>query len=118
MSPSHDELIALCGPYAMGALDDPEKSQVGDHLGECWACRQRVLEFEETFAEGAKVLPPVHPSADAKARLLERISGQRGALPAAQPAAPAPGVPIWAAALIAVIAFALGVVVTLALQSQ
>jgi len=117
---SHEELIALCGPYALGVLDGDERQEVGEHLTACTACRLRVLDFDETFAEGAKVLPPLQPSPQVKTQLMERISGSRRAVGSAEPA-PRVGETSpfgWiAVAVIALVSFFLGVGATLLLQT-
>jgi anti-sigma-K factor RskA len=114
---SHEELIALCGPYALGVLDPDDRQSVGEHLADCWDCRQRVLEFEETFAEGAKVLPPVQPSPRVKNQLMERISGSRQALEASAGAPAGWRAPPWALVAVALVAFLVGVGATLLIQA-
>jgi anti-sigma-K factor RskA len=114
---SHDELIALCGPYALGVLDGDERQALGEHLSDCWTCRQRVLEFEETFAEGAKVLPPVQPSPRVKSQLMERISASSKALGPSQPAPTGWRAPPLVVALVALVSFLLGVGATLLAQT-
>lgn len=87
---THEELQALAGAYALGALDGEELDEFRAHLPGCWECRQAVLEFEEVYAEGSLALPPVKPDPQVKGKLLARISGQGPVLPASERAAPAP----------------------------
>lgn len=73
---THDELQALAGAYAIGALDGDELAEFREHLPGCWECRQRVLEYEEIYAEGSLALQPLKPSPELKDKLLQRISGK------------------------------------------
>lgn len=88
---THEELQALAGAYALGALDGEELQAFREHLPACWECRQQVLEFEEVYAEGSLALPPVKPDPALKGKLLARISGQGPALPPAPAPAPTVG---------------------------
>lgn len=107
---THEELQALAGAYALGALDGEELQAFREHLPACWECRQQVLEFEEVYAEGSLALPPVKPDPALKGKLLARISGQGPALsPAPAPTQAAvtssaassdAGLPPWAAFLL------------------
>jgi len=73
---SHDDLQAMAGSYALGALDGEDLAAFQRHLPACFACRQRVMEFEEVYAEGALGLAPVEPSPDLRGRLLDRIAAR------------------------------------------
>lgn len=77
---SHDELADFAGPYAIGALDGDEVLLFSEHLLECWECRKAVMEYDEVYADGAKGLEPVEPSAGARKALLARVSGTQVAL--------------------------------------
>lgn len=95
---THEELSQLAGAYALGALDGEDLAEFRQHLPGCWDCRQRVLEFEEIYAEGSLALAPLKPSPETRNKLLQRISGVGPAMlpPQAPPtgASPLPPVPL------------------------
>ncbi|MET4078233.1 anti-sigma factor [Janibacter sp. UYMM211] len=55
------ELHTLTGAYALGALDDAERSAFEEHLRDCAACREEVASFAELgplLASDEAVSPP------------------------------------------------------------
>jgi anti-sigma-K factor RskA len=77
---THDELADLAGSYAIGALDGDELTTFSEHLLECWECRKAVMDYDEVYADNAKGLPPIEPSAGVRARLIARASGTEATL--------------------------------------
>jgi hypothetical protein len=47
---SHTEIEELLGAYALNAVEEPERSQVEQHLEECPRCRAEVADHRETAA--------------------------------------------------------------------
>jgi hypothetical protein len=73
---NHDEIRECLEAYALGALDDPERSTVETHLATCEACRDELDRYQEVAAElpGALALAaPVAPSDVAAQRIRRAI---------------------------------------------
>ena len=81
--PRFDELLPA---YAAGALTEPERHEVEDHLETCTACRSELVLWREAtvaLAEGAQAEPP----AAARDALMSRVEAD---LAGEAPAAPEP----------------------------
>lgn len=55
------DIHALCGAYAVDAVDDLERAAFDRHLADCEACAAEVAEYRETatrLAEGTWAVPP------------------------------------------------------------
>ena len=74
---------------ADGELSTRQAAQVHSHLAECWACRARMAEIEETIADFARAhrqtldpqLPPIAgPRALLRAQLAELVSKREAIL--------------------------------------
>ncbi len=63
--------------YALGALEDAERSAVDEHIAACDACLRRVGEAEETVASLALDLPRTEPSAALGERLARSLATTR-----------------------------------------
>jgi putative transcriptional regulator len=61
--------------YALGTLEEPERSEVAKHVAECAACAVELRAAKETVALIGVDLPPVTPSADVLERLLQSTQG-------------------------------------------
>ena len=67
MDARHDQMRALLGAHALGALDEFECAEVDDHLRGCSPCRQELLKLQAT------VTLMTHHSAEPTDELWERI---------------------------------------------
>lgn len=108
-----EHLHDLAAPFALGALDAPERSEFERHLLLCERCREEVAVFEETAAALAYAVDAPRPPAELRERLLSRAREERAvvvpfrrraALPAvaafaAVAAGVAVGLGIWAGSL-------------------
>ncbi len=74
----HERLRDLLPAHALGALDPEERHEVETHLAECAECRERLAEWGATAEALAESPPPVRPSAEVRARLLEGVERSRG----------------------------------------
>jgi hypothetical protein len=73
---NHDEIRASLEAYSLGALDDPELSEVGDHVATCETCRDELERYEQVTASLAPALAeasPVPPSDVAAQRIRRKI---------------------------------------------
>ncbi|MFB9593690.1 anti-sigma factor [Streptomyces racemochromogenes] len=66
----------LAAAYALGALEDDERTAFDAHLHACEACRQEAAEFEATAARLAAAVSQPPPAA-AKAQVMAAIDGVR-----------------------------------------
>src|SRR5262245_19889701 len=87
---SHDaRLEQAADVYALGALDGAELAEFEAHLASgCATCAERLRETREGLTLLPRTLPPVAPPPALRARVLERIAGERRA--AVTPIAPRP----------------------------
>jgi anti-sigma factor RsiW len=108
---SHDQLAA----YALGALDDDERSEFEAHLAECEECSSELQSFRETATLLAYAAEGPSPPESLRERVLEEARRERPtqsvvvlrprralrltAVVAAAAAAVAIGLGIWAATL-------------------
>jgi hypothetical protein len=70
----------LLEAYALGALDDDERTAVEKHLETCADCRVLASEFVETAHElplAVGAVSPLRPPAELKARLVGRLAGEQ-----------------------------------------
>ena len=69
----HDQLAA----YALGALDDDERSAFEGHLAECERCRAALGDFRETTATLAYAAEGPEPREALRGRILEEAQKER-----------------------------------------
>ena len=65
----------LIPEYALGSLDAMEARQVAAHLADCVACRQELDAYQQVADQLMLAVPHETPSAELKARLMDRIGG-------------------------------------------
>jgi Anti-sigma-K factor rskA, C-terminal len=73
---NHDEIRASLEAYSLGALDEPELSEVGDHVAACETCRDELERYEQVATSLARALAaaaPVAPSEVAAQRIRRAI---------------------------------------------
>ncbi len=63
--------------YALGALDQMERSRVEQHADACPACRQLLMRAEDTAHLLAFAAAPVTPPVHCKRKVLERVEQER-----------------------------------------
>ncbi len=66
-------VIDLLPEYALGSLEGHEARQVSEHLAECFACRQELDAYQQVADQLMLGVPQEKPSAELKARLMDRI---------------------------------------------
>lgn len=66
-------VFELIPEYALGSLQANEARQVAVHLSECFACRQELDVYQQVADRLMLAVPEESPSAELKARLMERI---------------------------------------------
>lgn len=81
------EIHTLAAPYALHALPDDEAELFEQHLANCAACRTEVDDIRQTAAKLGTATALV-PSADLKARVMERIQEIRPLPPTGDHAEP------------------------------
>jgi anti-sigma-K factor RskA len=94
MSESHP-VRDLLPAYALGILDDEEKTGVREHVAECASCRAELASFREVTGRLAAAASPAEPPASLEGRILRAVraspaSGGRavpGVRPPRRPAA-------------------------------
>lgn len=124
----HEEIEAMVAPWALGALDEAEAEQVRAHVEGCAECREVASRLRRV----AGVLPLTVDEIAPPARLRERVlAAAQASSPQAAPLAtrvrrppprrgiPAPRMPTYALAAVAVVALLIGVLIgDVALHSQ
>jgi hypothetical protein len=71
---SCDELRDACELYALGALEEPEKSAFDEHLATgCATCRARLRQALGTVAALATVVPAIDPPKRLRKRVLAAV---------------------------------------------
>ena len=72
---AHEELKELAALYALGALETAEARDFERHLAQgCEACAAELRDFEGVAAHLALASAPARPPADAREKLLSRIT--------------------------------------------
>ncbi|MFE9931914.1 anti-sigma factor domain-containing protein [Streptomyces sp. NPDC005533] len=66
----------LVAAYALGALEDDERTAFAAHLQACEACRQEAAEFEATAARLAAAVSQAPPAA-IKSQVMDAVDGVR-----------------------------------------
>jgi anti-sigma-K factor RskA len=108
---SHEPFETEAAVYALGALDGVERAQFEEHLaGGCAACAATVREHAETLADVARAATPMIPPAHVKADLMRRIAATSWSRPSARRRRWLRWSLATAAAVVAVSAFAAGLV--------
>ena len=75
---SHDAWIDQADVYAVGALDGEELAQFEAHLATgCATCAERLRDAREALTLLPRSLPAVPPPPALRARVLERVGGDR-----------------------------------------
>lgn len=70
-----EEHLALCAGYAIGALEEPERRVLEQHLAEgCPECEAELRHLADGVTVLAASAPPFSPPPGLKARVLERIA--------------------------------------------
>ena len=83
---THDELRDLSGGYALGVLDEPERTAFEAHLATCAACAAEVRELTDVAIALALDAPQIEPPAALRARVLQAATAN------AHAASSAPGI--------------------------
>src|SRR5580765_3309790 len=79
----NEQLIGMCGSWTLGALDEPERLQLEQHLAEgCPECEAELARLADGLALLAAAAPPVAPPAGLERRVLELVR-REGRVPAA-----------------------------------
>jgi anti-sigma-K factor RskA len=74
---NHEEWIEQAEIYALGALDEEERTDFEAHLAAgCRECEQRLRDTQETLTLLPRSLEPVSPRPEVKARLLRQIAAE------------------------------------------
>lgn len=79
-----EQVQDLAGAYALGALDEPERTAVAEHIQSCAVCRAAVQEAENLVRRLALAAPLRRVPPALQARLMVTVNAD---LPAAEPAA-------------------------------
>jgi len=69
----HDEFQTTLAAHALTALDAGEAREVESHAESCIDCRKEADTWQEITAQLALTSPPVEPSLQTRARLMESI---------------------------------------------
>jgi anti-sigma-K factor RskA len=85
----HDDWICQSAAYALGALDEDERTAFEKHLAGCAECQAEVREYRETAAALASGVPAVEPPPGLRARVLDQTRSIRPLVAARTPAATA-----------------------------
>lgn len=85
-----DELQQLTAIRALGALDGPELDPLRERLARDAAARAELTRFLEVATALAGALPKVRPSADVRARVMQKIAQRPQQARAAADSAPRP----------------------------
>lgn len=83
----HQEYQELLTLHAFGALDASDRVKVEDHLQGCSVCRTELIELRDSAALLAHAAPPAEPSADVRARILDRVRREPRVQPGREAAA-------------------------------
>jgi anti-sigma factor RsiW len=94
----HDQFRELIEGYALGALDQAERAELGTHLASgCAECAAELAEARWLVTQLVYLAPAAEPSEMLRARLLRTVRGESGASSAANAArVPAKSaIPLW-----------------------
>jgi anti-sigma-K factor RskA len=90
----HDQFRELIEAYALGALDEQDRSALEAHLATgCAECAKALQEARWLASQLAYLAPPAEPSDMLRARLLRTVRSEAGAKPNAPSTKAA--VPLW-----------------------
>jgi anti-sigma-K factor RskA len=74
---THSELLELAEVYAMGGLDAEERARLAEHVADGCAECEAVLRANANLADELLLaVPPVQPSPDVRARLMDRVRSE------------------------------------------
>jgi anti-sigma-K factor RskA len=119
----HDHWTELAATYALGALEEPERSTFEAHVEECAQCRADLSSYADAVHGIALTAPRMTPPSALRERIVASARAERSATAAPQAARPAAaagrdappvaarprmGVPPWAAAAAVVAALIAG----------
>jgi anti-sigma-K factor RskA len=68
-------VLDLIPEYTLGSLEEPAAHHVATHIAECAICRQEMAAYQQIADQLALAVPTATPSAELKARLMDRIHG-------------------------------------------
>ena len=96
MTTGHTYVRGLLAAHALGALEDPERATVHDHVEGCEACRHELKELRETATStlGPHAEPPEAGWSRVSGALRQRPAhegGDDGGAPAAEGGAASTG---------------------------
>jgi anti-sigma-K factor RskA len=74
---THDELRELSGGYALGVLDEPERTAFEAHLATCAACAAEVRELTDVAIALALDAPQIDPPAALRDRVMQAATAAR-----------------------------------------
>lgn len=87
--PDHEPFAELTGPYALGALSEPERQSFEAHMAGCAICAAEVRSLLAVTEALGRSGTPADPSPDVRAKLLRAVAGGAAAA-AVSPAAVGP----------------------------
>lgn len=90
----HEFWIESAGAYVLRALPGDEEQSFERHLSTCATCRDQVEELRAATDALALAAPPMVPSANLRARVMQVVEQEAALLRAAGPEADAPARPV------------------------
>lgn len=90
----HEFWLESTGAYVLRAMPDDEEQEFKRHLSTCATCRDQVEELRAATDALALAAPPVVPSANLRARVMQVVEQEAALLRAAGPEADAPPRPV------------------------
>ena len=91
--PTHDAFDGLAALYALGALDDDERSRFESHLEACLDCVREVKSLLPVTHHLPQTTVPLEPPPALRGRVLREVAGWTPAPSEPAPPAPAPSPP-------------------------
>ena len=76
MMPGHADVRSALAAYAIGALDEPERTRVEDHVDSCAECSDEVRQLQEVAT--AALGPAGEPPAALWSRVSEGVRVRSG----------------------------------------
>ena len=73
---NHEEYKEMLAVFALDALDETESRSLQMHLSECAPCRVELDQLREAVSALVYTVPPVEPSPELRARVLEIIKSE------------------------------------------
>ena len=117
----HEELESAVAAWVLGALDPEEAEEVRVHVEGCASCREVAARLRRVVGALPLAAEEVTPPARLRDRVLTAAAASRGVTspvqvrvprrPVAAPFRPAPRMPIYALAAVAVVALLIGVLI-------